>query len=190
MKLVVGLGNPGRQYDGTRHNVGFEVIDRLADRHGVRAKEKFFGFWYEIRIDQERAGLLKPLTYMNLSGRSVRAACDFFRLDPSSVLVVCDDFQLDVGRLRFRRGGSAGGQKGLAHIIQLVGTEEVPRLRIGIGAPPPQWARVDYVLGRFDGEQQQAMQPAWSRAGNAVEDWIAHGTDFCMNKYNARSDQD
>ena len=190
MKLVVGLGNPGRQYNGTRHNVGFEVIDRLAGRYGLRSKEKFFGYWYELRNDREPAGLLKPLTYMNLSGRSVRAACDFYRLDPSSVLVVCDDFQLDVARLRFRRGGSAGGQKGLANIIQQMGTEAVPRLRVGIGVPPQPWDRVDYVLGRFDSDQQQEMQRTWGRTGDAVEDWIAHGTDFCMNKYNARGDQD
>jgi peptidyl-tRNA hydrolase, PTH1 family len=137
MKLVVGLGNPGKKYQGTRHNVGFEVLDELARRTQAGGpKSKFSGNLVETRVDEEKLLLLYPHTYMNLSGNSVRPAFDFYKLELPDVLVVCDDFNLPVGKLRLRPQGSSGGQKGLADIVRKLGSEEVPRLRIGIGRPP------------------------------------------------------
>jgi PTH1 family peptidyl-tRNA hydrolase len=186
-KIVIGLGNPGYQYVGTRHNVGFEVIGRLADRLAVRAKEKFSGEWSEAPFGELRVGLLRPLTFMNRSGRSAREVVDFYRLPISDLLVVCDDFHLETGRLRWRAMGTAGGQKGLADIIRQLGTDQFPRLRIGIGCPPPRWDPADYVLSKFRDEEMETIQNAIQRAADGVEDWIQRGIEHCMNKYNAKS---
>ena len=150
MKLVVGLGNPGRKYEGTRHNLGFAVLAELAKQLGAgRPKEKFHGELVEAELEGEKLLLLGPLTYMNNSGTSVLAARDYFALANENLLVVCDDLNLPLAKLRFRPGGSAGGHKGLADIIGRLGTEEFPRLRIGIGSPPEHWDATDFVLGRF-----------------------------------------
>jgi len=147
MKLVVGLGNPGRKYEGTRHNVGFDCLAKLAGRlPAAPVKQKFQGELIEAEIGGERVLLLCPLTYMNLSGGSVLAARDFYKIKENDILVVCDDFHLPLAKLRFRAKGSAGGQKGLADILRRLGTENIARLRIGIGEPPPQWNVADYVL--------------------------------------------
>lgn len=185
LKLVVGLGNPGRKYDNTRHNVGFEVLALLVKRFGVeRPKGRFKGEVVEARIGESRAILLCPTTFMNLSGQSVREASDFYKLPASSILVVCDDFNLPLGRLRFRPKGSAGGQKGLQDIINRLGTNEVPRLRVGIGAPPPQWKVSDYVLSRVRPDELDTMQAACSRAVDGVRCWLNEGIDESMNRFN------
>jgi PTH1 family peptidyl-tRNA hydrolase len=185
MKLIVGLGNPGRKYEQTRHNVGFEVLDRLAGRFADgAAKEKFEGRLAEATIAGERTLLLWPQTLMNLSGRSAGAAIEFYKLDLADLLVVCDDFNLPVGKLRFRGEGSAGGQKGLDNIITRLGTEEFSRLRIGIGPVPEQWDPADYVLGRFDAQQRQEIDEAVARAAEGVERWIADGIHTAMNQFN------
>lgn len=186
MKLVVGLGNPGKKYEGTRHNVGFLLVAELALRHGAaRPRTKFEAEISEVNIGAERVLLLAPQTYMNHSGRSVRQAIDFFQLAPADVLVVCDDINLPLGRLRLRKGGSAGGQKGLANILQHLGTENVPRLRIGIDPPPAGRDAADYVLDRFGKAESRIISEAVTLAADAVGVWLAQGADAAMNRYNA-----
>ena len=186
MKIIVGLGNPGRKYEATRHNIGFEVVYELARRHatgGVR--KQFDSESVEAQIGMQKCLLLCPQTYMNRSGRSVTRARDFYKLELDEILVICDDFNLDLGRLRTRRKGSAGGQKGLADIIRCLGSDEFARLRVGIGHPPPQWDVADFVLSKFNKDERDAIVAAVNRAANAVEDWVKEGVDYCMNHYNA-----
>ena len=186
-KLVVGLGNPGRKYKETRHNVGFDVVAKVAKNHfadGV--KKKFKGEVADIRVKDYQVVVLCPETFMNASGSSVKPAADFYKIKPSDVLVVCDDFALDLGRLRFRPKGSSGGQKGLGDIIRCLGTDEVPRLRVGIGKPPDSWDIADYVLSKFRKDEQTDIEIAINVAADAVADWVTNGVSFCMNKYNGK----
>jgi PTH1 family peptidyl-tRNA hydrolase len=185
MKLIVGLGNPGRKYVGTRHNIGWDVLAELARQHGMgKPRVKFKGELVEAAIAGEKVGLLCPHTYMNLSGASVQPARDFFRLENRDLIVVCDDFNLDLARLRFRSKGSSGGQKGLADIIRRLASEEFPRLRIGIGMAPPEWDVADYVLSRFKAGEREQIEGAISAAARGLEDWVRYGIDYCMNEYN------
>ena len=185
MKLIVGLGNPGRKYQGTRHNVGFAVLAELARRFATgRPKSKFHGEVVEADVDGQQALLLGPETYMNHSGASVQAARDFYKLPHEALLVVCDDLNLPLAKPRFRARGSSGGQKGLADVIRRLGTEEFSRLRIGIGPPPEGWDATDYVLGRFTPEEKPDMEKAILRAADAVVVWARQGIERCMNQYN------
>lgn len=186
MKLIVGLGNPGRRYEGTRHNIGFAVAAQVAQMIGGGApRVRFEGEMVEGRCGQRKLAVLCPSTYMNASGTSVRKAFDYYKLDAADVLVVCDDLNLPLGRLRIRGRGSAGGQKGLADIIRHLGTEEIPRLRIGIDPAPPGWAVPDYVLSQFKPGEQPTMEAAAQRSALAAVDWAQHGVAFCANRYNA-----
>ncbi len=186
MKLVVGLGNPGRKYAGTRHNVGFEVLACLAQRFDVgRPKAKFNAEVAETNIKNQKTILLSPLTYMNLSGQSVRAAVDFYKLPVTELLVICDDINLEVARLRFKPSGSAGGQNGLKDIIQRLGTQEFGRLRVGVGRVPPNWGTSDFVLGKFSSDDQAEIDLVINKAANAVEAWISDGIQAAMNQFNA-----
>ena len=186
MKLIVGLGNPGRKYEGTRHNVGFDVLDQLAKQHGCSHwKERFAGQTAEVRLGDVSCLLLKPLTMMNRSGRSVGQASRFFKLEAADVLIICDDFHLPLGRLRLRAKGSAGGQKGLADVLQVLKTEEFSRLRIGVGELPANWDAADFVLSRFNKNEQSEIAQAVDRAVNAVTDWVRSGIEYCQNQYNA-----
>jgi PTH1 family peptidyl-tRNA hydrolase len=190
MKIVVGLGNPGREYDGTRHNVGFEVLALIARRFNAgRPRAKFKAEVVELSIKNQKTILLSPLTFMNLSGQSVRAAVDFYKLPLNDVLVICDDINLDVARLRFRPSGSAGGQNGLKNIIQQLGSQDFGRLRVGVGKTPPNWNASDFVLGKFGAEERSEMDLGISRAANAVEAWIEHGIEVAMNQFNAATAQ-
>ena len=185
MKLIVGLGNPGRKYTGTRHNVGYEVVAELARRHGTgRAKSKFHGEVLEADLGGQRALLLSPVTYMNLSGTSVFAARDFYKLPLDQLLVVCDDINLPLGKLRFRAKGSAGGQKGLGNIMARLATEEFCRLRLGIGSPPENWDAADYVLSKFARQEKPIIEDGVSLAADAVIAWARDGIQDCMNQYN------
>ncbi|MFZ5832936.1 MAG: aminoacyl-tRNA hydrolase [Planctomycetota bacterium] len=186
MKLVVGLGNPGRQYEGTRHNVGYLVLAEFARRHGagLPVRNKFRGEVLEFDYRGEKTVLLSPLTYMNLSGLSVAEAKGFYKLENDSLLVVTDDLNLPVARLRFRARGSAGGQKGLENIIQQLGHSDFARLRIGVGTPPPRWNWADYVLAKFTKEEMPQIEKAVQQAADAVGDWIREGIDYCMRTYN------
>jgi len=186
MKLVVGLGNPGRKYVGTRHNVGFEVLAELARRHGAgKPKVRFQGETVEVSVNGEAVLLLCPQTYMNKSGSSVHPAKDFYKLGNEQVLIVCDDFNLALARLRFRAKGSSGGQKGLKDIIDRLGTNEFPRLRIGVGLPPDNWDVADYVLSRFGKKEKPEIETAIMQAADAVASWTKEGIHYCMNHYNA-----
>lgn len=187
MKLVVGLGNPGREYQQTRHNVGFDVVDEVCRRYGFdKPRKKFKGKLSEGPLAGQKTLLLKPETFMNRSGTSVQLVCGFYQIDRTDVLVVCDDFNLTLGQTRFRARGSAGGQKGLADILRHLGGQDVPRLRVGVGKPPEGWDVADYVLSRFDDSETEPMATALQRAANGVVDWIEHGMQHCMNQYNAR----
>jgi PTH1 family peptidyl-tRNA hydrolase len=186
MKIVIGLGNPGRKYEGTRHNVGFVVIDELARRHAASApKSNFQAEVSEASIADEKVLLIRPQTFMNLSGTTALQVRDFYKLDEADLLVVCDDFALPLGRLRLRPQGSAGGQKGLANIALRLGTENVPRLRIGVGPLPAGWDAADFVLSKFAKNEIAEVDLATVRAADAVEYWIAQGMPAAMNKYNA-----
>src|SRR5271166_3735462 len=184
MKLVVGLGNPGSKYQGTRHNIGFELVDRLAKGGSESSfSQKFDGRLAETEIDFRRVLLLKPETFMNLSGRSVGQAARFYKLPLQDILVVCDDLSLPVGKLRLRPGGSDGGQKGLRDIAAHLGTDQFPRLRIGIGDQGDTDA-VDYVLSRFRGPERAVIDDSLILASQAVAVWVTQGIDPAMNRFN------
>ena len=185
MKLVVGLGNPGRRYQQTRHNIGWAVLGELARRFATgSAKPRFQGEVVEADLEGQKALLLTPWTYMNLSGASVLAARDFYKIPNEDVLVVCDDLNLPVAKLRIRAGGSSGGQKGLEDIIRRLGSEDFPRLRIGIGSPPEGWDWANYVLGKFSGDEVADVAVAVVEAAEAVVSWAREGLEVCMNRYN------
>ncbi len=183
--MVVGLGNPGRKYISTRHNVGFEVIAELARRFEVgRPRAKFDGEFAETVIQNEKILLVCPLTFMNLSGQCVQAAIDFYNLELDDLLVVCDDINLDLARIRIRAAGSAGGQKGLNDIIRRLGTQAFGRLRLGIGRVPPNWDASDYVLGKFSAEERAEMEKTVRKSADAVEHWVGFGIQSAMNQFN------
>jgi len=187
-KLVVGLGNPGSKYEATRHNIGFEAVDRLArGGAGTAFTRKFEGLLAEVEFDFRRALLLKPETFMNLSGRSVRQALQFYKLDPADLLVLCDDLALPLGKLRLRGGGSDGGQKGLRDIAAHLGTTDFARLRVGIGDRGPVDA-ADYVLGRFRAAERPIIDDALITATQAVAVWVTQGLDAAMNRFNGPAD--
>lgn len=190
LKLVVGLGNPGTRYQGTRHNVGFDVIDRLA-AGGTRPSfsRKFDGLVAETEIDFRRVLLLEPETFMNLSGRSVAQVTRFYKLEPADLLVVCDDLSLPLGKLRLRPGGSDGGQKGLRDIIANLGTDRFSRLRIGIGERGEADA-ADFVLSRFRSAERPIMDDALILATQAVAVWVTQGIEAAMNAFNGPATTD
>lgn len=184
-RLVVGLGNPGPRYKGTRHNVGFMVLAELARRHTQgKARDKFQAQIHESRCAGQNVLLLCPTTYMNLSGQSVAAAASFYKLEPEHIFVVCDDLDLPVGRLRIREKGSSGGQKGLKSIAERLGTESIARLRVGIGRPDPGMDAADYVLSTFRPDEKKAMADVLQKAADAVECWLSEGIATAMNRFN------
>ena len=185
MKLVVGLGNVGRKYEGTRHNVGFRVLAELAKRHGrTKPKRAFQGEVVEAVIEEGKTLLLCPHTLMNRSGGSVLAARDFYKIPSENLLIVSDDINLPLGKLRFRPSGSSGGQRGLEDVIRRLSTDEVPRLRIGIGSPPDGRDAADWVLGRFGKHEKDEIDVANMRAADAIEVWAREGLATSMNRYN------
>ncbi len=184
MKLIAGLGNPGKAYEQTRHNIGFELVDLLANRWSVEVrKKKFKARFGSGHFGQEAVMLLKPLTYMNLSGQSVLDALMFHKLTQDDLLVVNDDMALPLGQIRLRRRGSDGGHNGLRDIIRCLGHSNFARLRIGIGAARcGDWT--NHVLGRFDLEEQETFEQVLARSAQAVECWVAHGAETAMNRFN------
>jgi peptidyl-tRNA hydrolase, PTH1 family len=186
MKLIVGLGNPGNKYKDTRHNVGFEVAGLLAKRFATTpARAKFQGEIVEAAIAGQKTLILTPLTYMNLSGASVLATRDFYKIENQNLLVVCDDFALPLGKLRLRPKGSSGGQNGLEDILRRLGTEEISRLRIGVGPLPAGRDAAGFVLSRFSKDEQPEIADAIQRASEAAAAWAELGLAAAMNKYNA-----
>ncbi|MCP4784368.1 MAG: aminoacyl-tRNA hydrolase [Fuerstiella sp.] len=185
MKLVIGLGNPGSKYVGTRHNVGFNVVSELARRFGVgQPQTKFQGEYQDVLIQSEKILLIAPQTFMNRSGESVWQFVRFYQPEPVDIVVVCDDMNLPTGRLRWRSSGSAGGQKGLNDIIQRLGHDQFPRLRIGVGRPPGRMDVTAWVLGRFREDEKENIEHAVVRAADSVERWIAEGIEPTMVEYN------
>lgn len=186
MYLITGLGNPGSRYAHTRHNAGFEAIDRLADRYRISIDtKKFQGLCGVGMIEGQKTLLLKPQTFMNLSGESVRAACDFYKIDPEEELIVLyDDISLPPGQLRIRTKGSAGGHNGMKNIIAQLGTQVFRRVKIGVGEKPADWDLVDHVLGHFSKEEWTKMEDAFGRAAQAAAMLLTEEPERVMNEFN------
>ena len=189
MYLIVGLGNPGRQYEATRHNMGFDVIDKLVEEYQVpQAGVKSNAMYGKGRIGGQPVILMKPLSYMNLSGGPIREMANYFKIDPETeMIVVYDDIDLDPGQLRIRKKGSAGGHNGIKHIIQQLGTQNFVRIKVGVGAKPKGWDLADYVLGRFDKDDRALVEEAQERACKAVELILTDSVDAAMNEYNKKT---
>jgi PTH1 family peptidyl-tRNA hydrolase len=187
VKLIVGLGNPGPEYRQTRHNVGFMVVDALADRWGVDGqwREKFDALLIKHLVGDQQVIVAKPLTFMNLSGQAVQAIAAFYKIEPAEVLAIVDEAALPLGRLRARRDGSAGGHNGLKSLIQHLGTEAFPRLRVGVGRGSDGRELSDHVLGRFEPDERTTVSAAVLRAADASAMFITDGIERVMNAFNA-----
>ena len=186
MFLIVGLGNPGREYENTRHNIGFAAIDIIAEKYNIDVnRTKFKGEYGEGFINGNKVILLKPYTFMNLSGESVREAIDFYKLTEEEVLIIYDDISLEVGRLRIREKGSAGGHNGIKSIINHMGTDVFTRIKIGVAAPKGDL--VNHVLGKFSKEEVNILKQTLDVVAKATEDIIANGAKDAMNKFNGFS---
>lgn len=192
MYIIVGLGNPGSKYAHSRHNAGFEALDLLADRSGIAVEtKKFQALCGTGAIEGQKVLLLKPQTYMNLSGESVRAACDFYKIDPEEELIVLyDDISLAPGQLRIRKKGSAGGHNGIKNIIQHLNTQVFKRVKIGVGEKPSGYDLADYVLGRFSREEQAEMDGAFLRASQAAQQLLLDDVEHVMNAFNTRKEKE
>lgn len=189
MFIIVGLGNPTAEYAGTRHNVGFDVIDMVADKYNISMTErKHRAFCGKGIIAGQKVILAKPQTYMNLSGESVRSLLDYYKIDAQSeLLVIYDDISLDVGQLRIRKKGSAGGHNGIKNIIQHLGTSVFPRIKVGVGEKPKDYDLVDYVLGHFSKGEKEIMADGYGRAVEAIEMIVQDEMDAAMNEFNKKA---
>lgn len=189
MYLIVGLGNPGRQYEGTRHNMGFDTIDYLVEKHRIpQSGVKFNAMYGKGIIGGEKVILMKPLSFMNLSGGPVREMANYFKIDPETeMIVIYDDIDLEPGQLRIRKQGSAGGHNGIKDLILKLGTQKFLRVKVGVGAKPKGWDLADYVLGRFSASDRRIVDESIERAGDAVEKMISQGADAAMNEYNKKT---
>lgn len=189
MYLIVGLGNPGRQYEGTRHNMGFDTIDYLVEKHRIpQSGVKFNAMYGKGIIGGEKVILMKPLSFMNLSGGPVREMANYFKIDPETeMIVIYDDIDLEPGQLRIRKQGSAGGHNGIKDLILKLGTQKFLRVKVGVGAKPKGWDLADYVLGRFSASDRKIVDESIERAGDAVEKMISQGADAAMNEYNKKT---
>jgi len=183
--MVVGLGNPGLQYEKTRHNAGFMAVDRLSEKFGFDFnKNKFEAIFGECKIGDKRILAVKPQTYMNNSGRAVSKIASFYKIPYQNVLVIYDDISLDIGNIRIRRKGSAGGHNGIKDIIELAGTEEIPRIKVGVDKKPnPEYDLKDFVLGKIPKDKLETFDAALDNTSKAVEEIIKKGIDSAMNKY-------
>lgn len=187
MYIITGLGNPTREYDRTRHNVGFAVIDALAEHYNIAVRErKHKAFYGKGVIEGQKVILAKPQTFMNLSGESVRLMMDYYKEEPGQLIVIYDDVSLEPGQLRIRLKGSAGGHNGMKNIIAHLGTQEFPRIKVGIGTKPPRMDLAAYVLSRFSAEEQKLMEAAFDEAVKAVATMITDGPDRAMNMFNGK----
>lgn len=184
MKLIIGLGNPGKEYENTRHNTGFMVLDRLSEKLNIEmTQNKFKGLYGKSKYKGEDVILLKPQTYMNLSGESVRQVMDFFKINQEDILVIYDDLDMPVGKLRLRQSGSAGGHNGIKNIIAHLNSQDFKRIRVGIDRHKYMKV-VDYVLSRFTKEENEAISQGIENAANAIIDYLDHDFDYVMNRYN------
>lgn len=192
MYLIAGLGNPTKQYEHTRHNIGFDAVTYLAERYHISMNtKKFRGICGSGVIEGQKVLLLQPQTYMNLSGESIGEAAAFYKLDPSSeVIVIYDDIALEPGNIRVRKKGSAGGHNGIKNIIAHLGTQEFQRIRIGVGEKPKEYDLADYVLGHFSAEDRRKVEEAFGYATDAVTLMVQDETDEAMNRYNRKQKQE
>lgn len=187
MKLIAGLGNPTAKYENTRHNVGFDVIDELVEQYNIPLDViKHKGMYGKGKIEGQTVILLKPMTYMNLSGESIAEVVKYYKIPPEDIIVIYDDINLDVGRLRIREKGSAGGHNGIKNIIARLGTEEFPRIRIGVGMKPPKMDLVDYVLSHFSEDERALMNQGYERACEALKLMLVDDIAGAMNQYNGK----
>ncbi|WP_294151006.1 aminoacyl-tRNA hydrolase [uncultured Clostridium sp.] len=185
MYIIAGLGNPGKEYDGSRHNVGFMTLETLADRYQIDIREKAHkALIGKGMIEGNKVILVKPQTYMNLSGESIRSVMDYYKTEPSEFIVIYDDISLEPGQIRIRKKGSAGGHNGIKNIIAHLGTQEFPRIRIGVGEKPPRMDLADYVLSRFPKEEKEEMEQAFSDGAAAAVSMMNEGIDTAMNRFN------
>jgi peptidyl-tRNA hydrolase, PTH1 family len=183
VKIIAGLGNPGVRYRWSRHNIGFQVVDQLARDRNISAVQKRFNSLFGSGwIDSEKVLVLKPLTFMNLSGGAVRKAIDFFGLGTENLIVVHDDLDLSFGALRIKRGGGSGGHQGIRSIIESLGTGDFPRLKIGIGRPPPKMEAADYVLASFEEDEKSDLGEILQRASEALVVMLTEGLDVALNR--------
>ena len=190
MYLVVGLGNPGKQYEATRHNMGFDTIDVLVERHKIpQGGVKFNAMYGSGFIGGEKVIFMKPLSFMNLSGESIRPLADYYKVDPEDILIVYDDISLAPGQLRIRAKGSAGGHNGIKSIIAHLGTQEFPRVKVGVGEKPSRMDLADYVLGHFSKEEQATMADAVKEAADAVCEIVNVGIAQAMNDHNRKKEE-
>lgn len=190
MFIIAGLGNPSKEYENTRHNIGFEVLDALAAEYGISINNAKYKALYGMgSIEGQKVLLLKPQTFMNLSGESVRAVMDFYKIDPDEeLIVICDDIYLNAGQLRIRKKGSAGGHNGLKNIIAHTGSEGFSRIKVGVGEKPEKWDLKDWVLGRYDTEDRKRMDEAIKDAVKAIALMVSGDTDRAMNLYNKKKE--
>ena len=188
MKIIAGLGNPTLQYEGTRHNVGFDVIDTLADKYNISVDaRKSSAFIGKGMIEGQKVILVKPQTYMNLSGESIRGLVDYYKIDVEhELLVIYDDISLDVGQLRIRKKGSAGGHNGIKNIIANLGTQNFPRIKVGVGEKPKKYDLADYVLSHFSKAERELMEEGYQKAVKAVEMLLDGEMEAAMNEYNRK----
>lgn len=185
MYIIMGLGNPGQKYEKTRHNAGFNVIDRLAEKHNIKVdKIKHKSLIGEGRIAGEKVILVKPQTYMNLSGEAAISLINFYKIDLENLVVIYDDIDLDIGKLRIRKKGSAGSHNGMKSIIKCLGKQEFPRIRVGVSKPEPGRDLADFVLSRVSKEDEDDMDRGFEKAVQTVEEIIVNDIDLAMNKYN------
>ncbi len=183
MKIIVGLGNPGHKYKQTRHNLGFMVVEELASRYEIEKEEsRYDAIIGHIRIDRHKILLVKPLTYMNLSGRAVRPLVRFYKLNLADLLVIYDDMDLELGKLRVRKSGGTGGHKGITSITDSLSSQEFPRIRAGIGRP--EFDTINWVLGKFSPDEKPYIDAMVIKAADAAESWVKHGIERAMNEYN------
>ncbi|TAH73731.1 MAG: aminoacyl-tRNA hydrolase [Anaerolineaceae bacterium] len=191
MRIIIGLGNPTEKYQATKHNIGWDAITRISDDYRIPLNQKkhkaLCGSGY---IEGEKVILAQPLTYMNLSGESVRELVDFYKVDTEDIIVIYDDVSLDVGQLRLRKKGSAGGHNGIKSIISHLGTDEFPRIKVGVGEKPKDWDLADYVLSRFKEEEQALIRDALKDISDACRMIITNGMDAAMNQYNKKKSSD
>ena len=189
--LVVGLGNPEPKYDTTRHNAGFMAIDHIAQKTGCKVNQlKFKSLCGMCEIEGKKVMLIKPTTYMNSSGEAVREAAAFYKIPPEKTVIIFDDISLDVGKMRIRRKGSDGGHNGIKSIIYLTGSDQFPRIKVGVGNKPPRMDLADYVLGRFPREERGLMEDAFKEAAEAVEVMIQEGAGTAMNRFNGHKEKE
>ena len=185
MKLIIGLGNPGKEYENTRHNMGFKVLNKLSKKYNIPiTKSKFNGKYGTGIIENEKVILLEPQTYMNLSGEAIKPMLDFYKVDYSNLLVIYDDIDVEPGKVKIRTKGGPGTHNGMKSVVKEIGTEEFPRIRVGIGQPIIKLAMIDYVIGYVPEEELTILEEGIEKAEKAIEEILKHGINYAMNKFN------